>query len=140
MKRKLFLTLARWVFANAILPILVPVLILVGGDWFFADHINVSESLTKLVYEGFYIFSAMTLVFSLFEDYAVFQAEVKPVAGMLMMLPMMGTCIIFYATEKNGVDYFSSHIFQFFCMWGALAIYATYLKYRIVSYKLKYKY
>lgn len=140
MKRKVLGVLSRWVFANAILPILVPVLILVGGDWFFADHINVSESLTKLVYEGFYIFSAMTLVFSLFEDYAIFQSVVKPLAGMLLMIPMLGTCIIFYATEKYGVSYFSSHIIQFLCMWVVLAIYSTFLKYRIVNYKQKYKY
>ena len=141
MKKEVLMALIRWGVANAILPIVVPILVLAGGDWLFADNINLSQSLKKLIYEGFYIFSAMTLVFSLFEDYSAFQHSIKPVAGMILMLPMMATCIIFYATEKNnGVDYFSNHLMQFFCMWGILALYATFIKYKILKFKLKYQY
>ena len=60
---------------------------------------------------------------------------------MILMIPMMATCIIFYATEKNnGVYYFTCHLTQFFCMWGVLALYATFIKYKILKYKFKYQY
>lgn len=132
--------LLRWFLANAVFPILIPILVLVAGDWFFADKIIVPELVQKLFYEGFYIFSAMTLMFSLFEDFKTFQEALKPLEAMILMVPMIGTCIIFYATERNGLTYFADHLIQFFSLWVALAFYATFIKTKIILYKQKYKY
>lgn len=132
--------LLRWFLANAVFPIVIPILVLVAGDWFFADKIDIPVSAQKLLYEGFYIFSAMTLLFSLFEDYKAFQDSIKPVEAMILMIPMIGTCIIFYATERNGLTYFANHIIQFLSLWVVLALYAVFIKIKIIIYKQKYKY
>lgn len=133
-------SVSRWLLANAILPIVAPILVLLIGDWLFGGIVELSTAIKKLMYEGFYIFSAMTLLFSLIEDFETFQKAIKPLAAMILMLPIVGTCVIFYMTEKNGLDFFANHLTQFFVLWGALVAYAAFIKIKTIIYKLKYNY
>jgi hypothetical protein len=116
------------------------VLVLVLGDCFFAPKIQVINSMKKLLFEGFYIFSSMTLVFSLFEDFSIFQKAIKPLTGMFLMAPMFGACIIFYVSERKGWDYFEDHLSLFLIIWGLLVLYATFIKFKMIRFKLKYQY
>lgn len=129
----------RWLLADAILPMLVPVATLALGNAFWADRIDVLGSANKLLYEGFYIFSSMALVFSLFEDYSTFQKAISPVLAMFLMAPMFATCLIFYESQKHD-SYFVTHLWLFFGTWMSLLIYATYIKIKMIKFKQKYQY
>ena len=138
--KNIILPIMRWLLANAIFPILIPVVVLVLGDCFFFSIFHVLDPIKKLLFEGFYIFSAMTLVFSLFEDFSTFQKAIKPLTAMFLMAPIFGTSIIFYASERKGLGYFEEHLSLFLIIWGLLVLYATYIKYKMIRFKLKYQY
>lgn len=132
--------LCKWVFFNALVPVIFPIFLLMIGDWLFEGHIAIEKSIKKLMYEGFYIFSAITLIFNLLENYSAFKKAVTPLAAMVMMIPAVCISIIFYQTEKEGLCFFTEHVQQFILVWIFMVLCAAYLKYKIIYYNLKYGY
>lgn len=141
MTKNVFWPLFRWIFANAILPIVVPIIILIIGDELAVSPThNYGDTIQKLVLEGFYILSSMTLFFSLLETYKEFKEASSSNWLLIMFLPMAIICIIFYQTEQVGVSYFQTHKTIFIGSWLILIAYATFLKYKILNYRYIYRY
>lgn len=131
MIQKLF----RWFMANALLPILAPVLFMCIIYWFQDGSFPFMDVLLKLTKNGFYVFSALALIFSLLEDYPKLRMSgIGPMQGALYMLLVIMTLYMFLLIQTKDADYISSHGIQFGATWLATVISAFYAKYQIIKY------
>lgn len=136
MAKKLIL----WFLANSVLPILIPVVCLCIPPLFCDSEFPFVKNLTKLISDGFYIFSALALVFSLVEDWKALNFCAKFWDGIIMSLLLVATCIMFYLLETNNDSansYIDSHLWIFIITWVGTATYAFCVKYKILSYHNK---
>ena len=132
----MFWNLARWFCANTLLPIFVPVLCLCTIEFFRDGTFPFGDTFVLFIRNGFYIFSALTLLFSLLEDYPLFKLSgLGFVFGCLIMLSLVLTLLMFYFIETKNEFYINDHPIQFLSVWVASALLAIYAKYKIVDYK-----
>lgn len=128
--------LLRWFVANALLPILAPVLFMSIIYWFQDGSFPLSIVFLDLVKNGFYVFSALALIFSLIEDYPDLKMSgIGPLYGAFLMLLVVMTLYMFYLIQTKDSQYVSSHIPQFGIIWGLTALSAIYAKYKLIKYK-----
>lgn len=122
---------------NAVMPMLVPVFFLAVVDWFKDGSFPIWSYLQSLLYNGFYIFSATSLIFSLLEDYKEFKFCVGPGMVTALVILTMITLGMFYTIQSNNPGYLTTHSFQFILVWLISAAYSIYIKYCITYRKLK---
>lgn len=124
-----------WLLVNAIIPILIPVICIWGANWLFTRVTITFWNLFKnFMSQGYYIFSALTLICSLFEDYKILKYCINPLQFIVIGILLTLTMGMFYVHYINNL-YLKNHFLQFMLVWIALVTYAIYLKYRIVLYK-----
>lgn len=128
----------RWLMVNAVMPMLVPVLFLAAVDWFKNGSFPFETYLHSLLYNGFYIFSATSLMFSLLEDYQEFKKCVGPIMVTFLVILTMITLGMFYTIQNNNPDYLVTHRFQFIFVWSVSAVYSIFIKFRIAYNKIKF--
>lgn len=132
MIKKLF----SWFMANALLPILAPVLFMCAIDWFRDGSFPFLTLFLDLVKNGFYVFSALALIFSLLEDYPDLKMSgIGPFFGAGFMLLTIMTLYVFLLIQTKDSQYVSSHGVQFGIIWIFSALSATYAKYKLINYK-----
>lgn len=127
----------RWFMVNAVMPMLVPVLFLAAVDWFKDGAFPFVAYLQLMLYNGFYIFSATSLIFSLLEDYRDFKLCVGPIMVTVLVILTMITLGMFYTIQSNDPQYLTTHSFQFILVWVISAAYSIYIKYCITYRKFK---
>lgn len=127
--------IVAWFLVNAVLPIMVPVLFLAIVVWFGDGTFPVKRLFFELVDSGFYIFSAATLIFSLYEDYSICEKCIKPLMQTVLVLLMIATLFMFYKIQVETADYVNSHQLQFYIIWMATAVFAGIVKFKILRYK-----
>ncbi len=128
--------LCRWFVANSLLPILAPVIFLCIVEWYRNDAFPFGEIFMELLWGGFYVFSALALIFSLIEDYHIFKmAGIGSLQGAFLMLLVILTLYIFYLIHTEDALYIQNHSFQFILIWLLSAVSATSIKYKILKYK-----
>lgn len=133
----MFYKLIRWFVANTILPILAPVLYICVSDWFTDGLFPFCEVFFRLIKDGFYVFSALTLIFSLLEDYPDFKISgLGSLMGAILMLLVIITLYIFFLIQTKDSQYVSSHVLQFGLIWVVTALAAIYAKYKLINYKI----
>lgn len=125
-----------WFLVNALLPIAVPALFLAIVAWFIDGSFPFWLLMGQLIKEGFYIFSALTLVFSLYEEYGLFKQCVGPMMQIWLVLMAMATLGMFYIMRQNSTsNYIDAHQFQFYLIWCATALSAVIVKFKILRLK-----
>lgn len=125
-----------WFLANALLPIVVPALFLAVVAWFIDGSFPLKLLLEQLIKEGFYIFSALTLVFSLYEEYGLLKKCVGPLMQTWLVLMAIATLGMFYVMRKDATtNYVAAHQLQFYVIWIATAISAIVIKFKILRLK-----
>lgn len=128
--------LSRWFMANALLPILAPVIFLCIVYWFQDGSFPFLREFLNLVKNGFYVFSALALIFSLLEDYHLLKISgIGPIYGAGFMLLVIMTLYMFLLIQTKDSQYVSSHGIQFVIIWLATALSSIYAKYKIINYK-----
>lgn len=133
MIQKLF----RWFMANALLPILAPVLFMCIIYWFQDGSFPLLSVFLDLVKNGFYVFSALALIFSLLEDYPNLKMSgIGPLQGAGFMLLVVMTLYMFFLIQTKDSQYVSSHGLQFGAIWLLTALSAFYAKYKLIKYKI----
>ena len=136
----MFAKLFRWFIANTVLPVFIPVFFMCVVDWFQDGSFSFGTKFIELIKNGFYIFSALTLVFSLIEDFPSFKlSDIGFVDGCILMVAMIMTLVIFYKTQTGDSLYIQNHVLQFVVIWSFSAISAIIAKYKIVKYKTNNK-
>ena len=122
--------------ANAMLPILAPVVFLCIIHWYQDGSFPFLTVFLDLVKNGFYVFSALALIFSLLEDYPVLKMSgIGPLYGAFLMLLVIMTLYMFLLIQTKDSQYVSSHGFQFAIIWVATALSAIFAKYKLINYK-----
>lgn len=132
----IFAKILRWFMVNAVMPMLVPVLFLAIVDWFKDGSFPFWAHLQSLLFNGFYIFSATSLMFSLLEDYREFKMCVGPVMVAFLVVLTMMTLGMFYIIQSNDPNYLTTHSLQFIIVWAVSAAFSIHVKRRIILYKL----
>lgn len=128
--------LFRWFIANTLLPIFTPVFFMCMVGWFQDGTFLFGVIFIELVQNGFYIFSALALIFSLIEDFPVFKlAGIGFGYGVWLMVLIIMTLSMFYQIQTKDSGYIQSHVLQFVIVWCFSAISAIAAKYRIIKYK-----
>lgn len=121
-----------WLVANAVIPVLIPVVCIWGANWMFSfPNITFCDLFKNFMAQGYYIFSALTLICSLFEDYKALKYCIDPLQFIVIGILLTLTMGMFYLQYVNN-QYLQSHYLQFMSVWVALVVYAIYLKYKIV--------
>lgn len=122
--------------ANALLPILAPVIFMCIIYWFQDGSFPFLIVFLDLVKNGFYVFSALSLIFSLLEDYPVLKMSgIGPLYGAGLMLLVIMTLYMFLLIQTKDSQYVSSHGIQFAVIWIATALSSIYAKYKLINYK-----
>lgn len=125
-----------WFIVNAILPILVPAFFLAIIPWFKDGSFPFFSLIVELIKEGFYVFSALTLILSLYEDYGILKKCVQPLLQSWVVLMTIATCIMFYLMRQDPTSHYMEHsLTQFFLIWLATATTAIIIKYKILKIK-----
>ena len=132
--KKLFL----WLLANAILPILIPVLFLCFADLLVSNIFPFWDKTIKLFDEGFYIFSAATLVFSLVEEHSACEKCLRHHIIILLCVLLFCTGVMFCLKYYDN-DYIQNHKIVFLSTWFATSLFAIIAKFEVISYKKKNK-
>lgn len=132
--------LIRWFFANTLLPIFTPVLFLCIVEWFQDNSFSFWSTFLQLIWDGFYIFSALALIFSLIEDFPSFKmVGIGTGYGAMLMLLVILTLYIFYLIHTKDSQYVQGHSLQFGVIWLFSAVSAFSAKYKIIKYKTNNK-
>lgn len=134
----MFKNLILWLFVNAILPICVPALFLAAAEWISDGAFGFIELLISLSNSGFYIFSAATLVFSLYEEFSICRKCIGLIMQTLLVVLMFITLAMFYKIYNGSNEYVSNHQTQFYVIWMLTAVCAGTAKYKILSYKKQF--
>lgn len=130
-----------WFFVNAILPIVIPALFLAAVAWIADGSFPFIDLLQQLMKEGFYVFSAMTLVFSLYEEYDILKKCVKPLMQIWLVLVVIATLGMFYLMRRDtSAQYIETNQLQFYIIWAMTAISASIIKYKMLILKRNIKY
>ena len=125
-----------WLFANAVLPIVFRAFFLAIVAWIKDGSFPLIQLTVQLIQEGFYVFSALTLVFSLYEDYDLTKRCVTPIMQSWLGFMSVLTSLMFYVMRQDPAsEYLSKNLFQFYSIWVATAISAIVVKYRILKLK-----
>lgn len=128
--------LLRWFVANTVLPVFAPVLFLCLVDWFQDDTFLFGMKFLELTRNGFYVFSALALIFSLIEDFHLFKLSgVGSGYGAWLMFLIIVTLLMFYLIQTKDSLYIQNHSLQFVVVWFLSAISAISAKYKIIKYK-----
>ena len=128
--------LLRWFLANALLPIFAPVLFISVVSWFEDGSFPIGDVFQQLIKSGFYVFSALALVFSLLEDYPILKLSgLGPLIGAFSMLVVIATLYMFYLIQTKDASYVKDHILQFSIVWVLTALLAFYIKRKLIVYK-----
>ena len=126
--------LSMWFIANALLPIVTPVLFLCFADWLISGSFPLKSVLLGLIQNGLYVFSGLTLIFSLFEDCSSFKsAGVGLGFGIFFTLCLIATLTVFYFIQEKDSLYIASHGVQFMVIWIASVVFAISAKYKIMK-------
>lgn len=133
----MFKNITSWFLVNAFLPIMSPVLFLAGIKWLGDGTLPVVELFFNLIDEGFYIFSAAGLVFSLYEEYDICKRCIGPIMQTFLVLFLLITFGMFHVMQNKSEDYVSQHHIQFYVIWFLTALCACCAKYNILNYKKK---
>ena len=123
-----------WLFANALLPIAFPAFFLAFLAWIKDGSFPLIDLTIQLIKEGFYVFSALTLVFSLYEDYDLTKRCITPMKQSWLGFMALLTSGMFYVMRQNP-EYLSNNLFQFYAIWVATVVSATVIKYQILKLK-----
>lgn len=125
-----------WLIANAVLPIVFPAFFLAIVAWIKDGSFPLVQLTVQLIQEGFYVFSALTLVFSLYEDYDLTKRCVTPMMQSWLVFMSVLTSLMFYVMRQDpSAEYMSKNLFQFFTIWLLTAISAITVKYKILKLK-----
>lgn len=125
-----------WLIANAVLPIVFPAFFLAIVAWIKDGSFPLVQLTVQLIQEGFYVFSALTLVFSLYEDYDLTKRCVTPMMQSWLVFMSVLTSLMFYVMRQDpSAEYMSKNLFQFFTIWILTAISAITVKYKILKLK-----
>lgn len=125
-----------WFLVNAILPILVPAFFLAVIPWLKDGSFPIFSLIGSLIKEGFYVFSALTLIFSLYEDYGLLKRCVSPLFQTWVVCMAIATSIMFYLMRQDTTAHYMAHnLFQFFVIWIVTVMLAIIIKYRILKLK-----
>ena len=125
-----------WLIANAVLPIVFPAFFLAIVAWIKDGSFPLVHLTVQLIQEGFYVFSALTLVFSLYEDYDLTKRCVTPMMQSWLVFMSVLTSLMFYVMRQDpSAEYMSKNLFQFFTIWILTAISAITVKYKILKLK-----
>lgn len=116
----------------------IPALSLAVVDWFIDESFPIKELFVELVNDGFYIFSALALVFSLYEEYDICKKCIGPLMQSWLVLLMIATLGMFY--QIQGGEYLNTHQLQFGVIWSMTALFAGIIKYKIIKYKRDLQY
>ena len=82
------------------------------------------------------MFSALTLVFSLYEDYDLTKRCVTPMMQSWLVFMSVLTSLMFYVMRQDpSAEYMSKNLFQFFTIWILTAISTITVKYKILKLK-----
>ncbi len=123
-----------WFLVNAILPMLVPAFFLAVIQWLKDGSFPFFSLIVDLIKEGFYVFSALTLIFSLYEDYGLLKKCVSPLLQTWVVCTAIATSIMFYLMRQGTTtDYMENNLFQFFVIWIVTVTLAVIIKYRILK-------
>lgn len=131
----MFSKITAWFAVNALLPIIVPVLFLAIVSWFGDGTFPFVHLFIDLINSGFYIFSAATLIFSLYEEYRICEQCIKPGMQTILVLLMIASLFMFYKIQTATDSYVKGHQLQFYIVWGFTALFAGIVKYKILRYK-----
>lgn len=140
MEKDMFKKILSWFLVNAFLPIVSPVLFLAIVAWFSEGTFPIVDLFFNLIDNGFYIFSAATLIFSLYEEYSICEKCIGIVMQTCLVLMLIVTLGMFYMIHKETVYYVNQHHTQFYLTWLMTAIFAGVGKYRILRYKKRLAY
>lgn len=125
-----------WLIANAVLPIVFPAFFLAIVAWIKDGSFPLIQLIIQLIQEGFYVFSALTLVFSLYEDYDLTKRCVTPMMQSWLVFMSVLTSLMFYIMRQDpSSEYMSKNLFQFYMIWGLTTISAITVKYKILKLK-----
>ena len=125
-----------WLIANAVLPIVFPAFFLAIVAWIKDGSFPLVHLTVQLIQEGFYVFSALTLVFSLYEDYDLTKRCVTPMMQSWLVFMSVLTSLMFYVMRQDpSAEYMSKNLFQFFTIWILTAISTITVKYKILKLK-----
>lgn len=128
-----------WLIVNAVLPILVPAFFLAFMQWIKEGSFPFFLTLVQLIKEGFYVFSALTLIFSLYEDYYLIKRCISPILQTWVVLMVISTSYQFYIMRQDpSSDYMSKNLFQFIVIWTSTVITAILIKYKLLKHKHNY--
>lgn len=135
----MFKKLVIWFIVNAFLPIFVPVVFLASNVWLNDGMFPFFKLFNSLTDSGFYIFSALTLVFSIYEEYSICKKCIGIEMQTLLVILMFITLVMFMQIY-NGQEYVIGHKSQFYIVWLATAMSAGFAKFKILNYKQKLGY
>lgn len=126
--------LFRWFIANSILGILVTLFCFCTIDWFLTGKFDFIYTFKDFLWSGCFTFTAVTLIFSLVEDYPIFKkAEIGFASGVWLTILIISTMFFFYSDYKSHFHFIKEHSIQFAIIWFLSAISATFIKYRLIS-------
>lgn len=122
-----------WLLVNAILPIVLPVIIIRFGEFFSSDLVDskLEDKFDFLIKDGFYIFSACTLVFSLVEDFfkRCSFSKLDMVLCVVLTICFILTAIFFWQSYSDPEKVFiQEHRILFFSVWIVTALFSTFTK------------
>jgi hypothetical protein len=127
--------LIRYILLNAVLPTIVPALTFAIAAWFINGSFPFWDSFWKLWYDGFYIFSVLALVFSLYDERNnVLKAAIGIWFQSFVVVLALFTLIFFYKSYGNE-SFVSEHLWQSYSIWVLTVIVTTLTKYKILKYK-----
>lgn len=125
-----------WLLVNAVLPIVIPALFLAMVAWIKDGTFPIVPICIQLLQKGFYVFSALALVFSLYEEYGMVKLCVGPLTQTWLVMMAFATLIMFYMMRQDEPEsYMAKNLPQFIIIWCLTAISATVIKYRIINKK-----
>lgn len=130
-----------WLIANAVLPIVFPAFFLATMALIQVGTFPLFQLIGQLIQEGFYVFSALTLVFSLYEDYDLAKRCISILMQSWIVFISMFTSLMFYVMRQDtAADYMSKNLFQFYAAWGVTVLTAVNVKYKILKLKRNLRY
>ena len=126
----------RWFIANSILGILVALFCFCTIDWFLTGKFEFIYTFKDFLWSGYFTFTAVTLIFSLVEDYPIFmKAKIGFASGVWLTILVISTMFFFYSDYKSHFQFIKEHSIQFAIIWFMSASSATLIKYRIISHQ-----
>ena len=137
MRLLMFKQITLWFSVNALFPMAIPALFLAIVAWFSDGTFPLIKQFSLLIDSGFYIFSAASLVFSLYEEYDICEKCVGILMQTCVVLLMIATLGMFYKIQNESIDYIENHRTRFYIIWTMTALLSGIIKYKMIKYKNK---